>query len=444
MNRLLRALAVVAALAWGVPAHAAVAYVNGDARSGNTSAAVNVTTGNLLVVGTRTNSGYVASVSDTAGNRFIRAFAYNHASQPIELWYARNVTGHASDQVTVSYASGGGFPYLAVAQYSGVSTTTVLDALAWGTGNATSATSSSISTLTANQAIVAFGSSSSGGSSAVAITGYTRRLIDSGNVVALFDNIVSATQSGVTAAAGPWGGANSTVIVATFSETAVPHGITVLSSANSASSQTGTNIAASAYSSVAGNLIVAVVRHANGTISSVTDTAGDTFTRAIGPIGTDPDVELWYAANVAGHSSNAVTANFSASGSFRSIVVTEYEGLQAATPLDATDSGTAAGTTVTSAGFTTTTANQLIVFGGSTNLAGCNTCTTSGSYIRRWWNTELALFDRIVTTTQSGVTAAITFTGGNAAALTLGTFKVTSGGGGGGGGGTFNALLLGP
>jgi hypothetical protein len=325
MNRLLRALAVVAALAWGVPAHAAVAYVNGDARSGNTSAAVNVTTGNLLVVGTRTNSGYVASVSDTAGNRFIRAFAYNHASQPIELWYARNVTGHASDQVTVSYASGGGFPYLAVAQYSGVSTTTVLDALAWGTGNATSATSSSISTLTANQAIVAFGSSSSGGSSAVAITGYTRRLIDSGNVVALFDNIVSATQSGVTAAAGPWGGANSTVIVATFSETAVPHGITVLSSANSASSQTGTNIAASAYSSVAGNLIVAVVRHANGTISSVTDTAGDTFTRAIGPIGTDPDVELWYAANVAGHSSNAVTANFSASGSFRSIVVTEYE-----------------------------------------------------------------------------------------------------------------------
>jgi Bacterial Ig-like domain (group 3) len=103
---------------------------------------------------------------------------------------------------------------------------------------------------------------------------------------------------------------------------------------------------------LAGDLIaVWIFWHAPAaqTISTVTDTAGNTYQRAIGPtagvgtlVGFQQDV--WYAKNVSAGANVKVTATFS--GTFsgeKSIVAFEYTGLDKAAPLDKTSVATGSG-----------------------------------------------------------------------------------------------------
>ena len=101
------------------------------------------------------------------------------------------------------------------------------------------------------------------------------------------------------------------------------------------------------------------------TISAVTDTAGNTYQRAIGPtagIGTlvGFQQDIWYAKNINAGANVKVTATFS--GAFsgeKSIAAFEYTGLDKADPLDKTSVATGSGVNA-SVGPVTTTAPGIV------------------------------------------------------------------------------------
>lgn len=119
-----------------------VAYAPFSSSGGNVIAAPaqSVTTGNALIVlvGGYANAGQVvASVTDTAGNTYVKA---DHGVEPSdiyreEIWYAKNITGHASNVVTATWSAILSFTYfgIAVIQYAGLDPVAPLDGTAKGT-----------------------------------------------------------------------------------------------------------------------------------------------------------------------------------------------------------------------------------------------------------------------------------------------------------------------
>jgi hypothetical protein len=152
----------------------------------------------------------------------------------------------------------------------------------------------------------------------------------------------------------------------------------------------------------ASNLNIVAVGWANSTssISSVTDSNGNTYTRAVGPTtNTGLLQSIYYAKNIAG-GNNTVTVKFSPAASYPDVRILEYSGLDTTNPLDVTAAAAGSGTSASSGSATTTSANELIFGAGSTahhftaassgfasrminiygNLAEDKTVTSSGSY----------------------------------------------------------------
>lgn len=212
--------------------------------------------------------------------------------------------------------------------------------------------------------------------------------------------------------------------------------IAYVNSANPIVNGSGTDVAFDATSLTAGNLIAVEIRWSGSgiTITSITDTAGNTYVQA----GTDIDtvalgahVALWYAQNTAGNGSNIVTIHFSGGGGSGVYVTNaQYSGLATSNALDTTDRAAATSTSVTSAGFTTTTANQLIVSVVGVEGGSGSTLTpsgTSGSYTTRSMSNVgvdvAGIADIIVAATQSGKTATWTSTASDSIAILVATFK---------------------
>lgn len=130
---------------------------------------------------------------------------------------------------------------------------------------------------------------------------------------------------------------------------------------------TASTIASAAKSTTTGNLLVAVIKwEGNPTLSSVSDTAGNTWTiirqRVHGS--GNPDVALAYAENITGNASNVVTATFSSAfAEWRRILVEEFSGIATSSSLD----GSYQDSTGTTADYTTaditTTTSGLVVLG---------------------------------------------------------------------------------
>ena len=118
----------------------------------------------------------------------------------------------------------------------------------------------------------------------------------------------------------------------------------------------------------AGNLNVVVVgwNDTTSTVSSVTDSRGNTYALAIGPTsGTGLRQSIYYAKNIAA-GSNTVTVKFNQAAAFVDIRALEYSGLDPASPLDVTAGAAGSGTTANSGAATTTSAKELIVGAGMT------------------------------------------------------------------------------
>ncbi len=128
-----------------------------------------------------------------------------------------------------------------------------------------------------------------------------------------------------------------------------------------------------AQAQAAGDLDVVAVgwNDTTSTISQVTDTAGNTYVLAVGAttLGQDLSQAIYYAKNI--HASaagaNSVTVSFVQPANVVDLRVVEYSGLDAASPLDrtATGTGTSAGPAA-SAAVTTTVARELLFAAGMT------------------------------------------------------------------------------
>ena len=125
---------------------------------------------------------------------------------------------------------------------------------------------------------------------------------------------------------------------------------------------------------VAGDLNVVIVgwNDASSTVTSVTDTVGNTYSLAVGPTiqpgpagGGGLSQSIYYAKNIVGAAAgaNTVTVRFSASATFPDVRILEYRGLDQTNPFDV--GAGAVGTVVTadSGPATTTSAYSLLVGG---------------------------------------------------------------------------------
>ncbi len=128
-----------------------------------------------------------------------------------------------------------------------------------------------------------------------------------------------------------------------------------------------------------GNLNIVAVGWADTTsaISSVTDTNGNTYTRAVGPTAnTGQQQSIYYAKNIVA-GPNTVTVTFNAAAAVPDVRILEYNGLDTTNPLDVTAAAGGSGTTASSGAATTTSANELI-FGSGTTSGTAFTAPGSG------------------------------------------------------------------
>jgi chitodextrinase len=133
----------------------------------------------------------------------------------------------------------------------------------------------------------------------------------------------------------------------------------------------------------AGDLnVVAVAWGTNASISSLTDTAGNTYTLAVGPTVFGGQNAIYYAKNIvaAAAGANTVTVTFSAAVGDPDIRVAEYSGISTTSPLDVTVAATGSGTLTNSGSVTTTNANDLLV---GANLVGSTTTGPGTGFTQR-------------------------------------------------------------
>ena len=106
------------------------------------------------------------------------------------------------------------------------------------------------------------------------------------------------------------------------------------------------------------NVVVVGWNDTTATVQSVKDSAGNTYSLAIGPTsGTALRQSIYYAANIVGSSGNTVTVTFSQAAAFPDVRILEYKGV---TALDVTAGASGSSASASSGAATTTNANELI------------------------------------------------------------------------------------
>ena len=182
---------------------------------------------------------------------------------------------------------------------------------------------------------------------------------------------------------------------------------------NSSTPQTPTATVTVSYkgAQTPGDLNVVVVgwNDTKATVQSVKDSTGNTYSLAIGPTsGTALRQSIYYAANIAGVSSNAVTVAFSQAAAYPDVRILEYQGLNT---LDVTAGASGNSTSANSGAATTRSPNELI-FGANT-VATTNAAAGSGFTSRIITSPDGDIAeDRIVTAAGSNsATATLTSAG---------------------------------
>lgn len=155
----------------------AIAFVN-RANDGNTAGATTMaapatshTTGNALIAivySTWASAASDSTVADTAGNTYtpVAAGVVQQGNNAVEIFYAYNITGHASNVVTATYADTVSYRAITVLQFSGLGTSDPLEDSDSATGNGTTQSTPTLTRTSSDALIVAGGTanlSQSGG-----------------------------------------------------------------------------------------------------------------------------------------------------------------------------------------------------------------------------------------------------------------------------------------
>jgi hypothetical protein len=126
-----------------------------------------------------------------------------------------------------------------------------------------------------------------------------------------------------------------------------------------------------AQPNIPGDLIALAIGWADTTMSvtSVADTAGNTYTRAIGPTIYSPDLSqlIYYAAGIKLAATNKLTVTMNANVDSLDLRAAEFAGLSASGPLDKTAASSGKGAAASSGAVTTTYPYELLFGAGMTN-----------------------------------------------------------------------------
>src|SRR5262249_36976415 len=157
---------------------------------------------------------------------------------------------------------------------------------------------------------------------------------------------------------------------------------------------------------------------------SVTDSAGNVYSLAIGPTsGTNIRQSMYFAPNIKA-GANTVTVKFSQAASYPDIRILEYRGV---TTLDMTKGASGNSTASSSGAATTNSANELIV-GANTVFTG--TMTPGSGFTQRIKTPDGDIAEDEIVTTAGSYSATATLSSAGPWVMQMATF-VGSGGGGG-------------
>jgi uncharacterized repeat protein (TIGR01451 family) len=178
----------------------------------------------------------------------------------------------------------------------------------------------------------------------------------------------------------------------------------------------------------AGHLMVVWIWYASSTrsVASVTDTLGNVYVKAVGPTtGTGglagQRQELWYAKNLVGGTTTAVSATFDATfNADKSITAHEYAGANQISPLDATSTVAVSGSNVSGTPVATTSPNELIF--GATLFQGAG--SPGSGFTQRSAIASNVSEDKMVTT--AGSYASTFVNSSQAAIVQTATFRASS------------------
>ena len=162
-----------------------------------------------------------------------------------------------------------------------------------------------------------------------------------------------------------------------------PTGIQLVQKSVNGNEASATSISASLTSSVTqGNFLIVTGTAARPARTiSISDTAGNTYLPAIGPVNEpiqDVNAYIWYVPS-AKAGLNTITLTSSAATALE-IHISEWSGVSSNLPIDGVASGTGSGTTMTTSSLTTSAAGELVfgyTFAGTSATAGSGFTTLS-------------------------------------------------------------------
>ncbi len=419
----------------------------------------------LLAAIYSTSNSVTLSVADALGNTWTPLPRDTSANGQIQVYYAI-AKATSSNTIIATQSSGTAIMGLFCSEWSGNATSNVLDVqTATNASSPTSSMSSGNLTTTGSSDLLycVFADKKEG---AMTIgTGFTQDEIDTGfGALSEYKRDLTAgtysCNATDTAASSYWlayaaafkaGGGNTPV--ASVNSTGLATGLaagtsTITATANAISGSATLTVTTISFVQVtaatpqepestvtvtyplaqtAGDLNIVVVgwNDTTSTVQSVKDSAGNSYSLAIGPTsGTAERQSIYYAKNILG-GSNEVTVVFSQAAAFADIRILEYSGLDLSSPLDATF-GASGNSANASAGPAATAAANELIFGANTVWTGNKTpgvgftsriITTPDSNIAE---------DRFVGTAGSyGASAALTSSG--PWVMQMATFKAGTG-----------------
>lgn len=148
------------------------------------------------------------------------------------------------------------------------------------------------------------------------------------------------------------------------------------------------------------------------TVSTITDTAGNTFTPCTAyTMTSNHQGQWWYARNITGNAANALTITFSIPKSFNAADVLEIAGSDSAGPLDVCNVGQAFATTTSlqTPTFSTVFPDEIILVGATFDAVSV-TATAGAGYTLQIQdvNKTSAVESQVVSSAQTNVTGAMT------------------------------------
>src|SRR5215469_13454841 len=174
----------------------------------------------------------------------------------------------------------------------------------------------------------------------------------------------------------------------------------------------------------AGNVNIVVVGWSDttSTVSSVVDSQGNAYSRAVGPTsGNGVQQSIYYAKNIVA-GGNTVTVTFNKVASYPDVRILEYDGLDANGPLDAT-AGAVGNSSSASSGPATTTSSNELIFGAGTTAGGFSG-PGAGFTVRLITSDVDIAEDKVVST--NGSYSAVAPLDGAAWVMQMATFKAAS------------------